>query len=83
LLQRFAKIDDRRLAADMHKYYAPLFPQVPRMTSSGFEAARSALSRKYPAAQKLQESDVVDSSFIDELESSGFIRNLYAGAARP
>ena len=53
------------------------------MTSPGVEAARKALSKKYPAAQKLQEADVVDSSFIDELESSGFIRNLYAGAASP
>jgi ABC-type nitrate/sulfonate/bicarbonate transport system substrate-binding protein len=83
LLQRFLKVDNRQLAADMHKHYAPLFPQIPRIAGAGLRPARSALAKKYPAAQKLQESDVVDSSFIDELESSGFIRNLYAGAAGP
>lgn len=37
---------------------------------------------KYPAAQKLQESDFVNSSFIDELEQSGFIQRLYSGDPR-
>jgi len=51
--------------------------------SAGVDAARKGLSKKYPAAQKLQMSDVVDSSFVDELEKSGFIQKLYSDAARP
>jgi hypothetical protein len=70
------------LAADMHKHYAPLFPQLPRIAGAGLQPARSAFAKKYPAAQKLQEADFVDSSFIDELEQSGFIQKLYAGATK-
>jgi hypothetical protein len=33
---------------------------------------------KYPTAMSLKESDIADSSFIDELEHSGFIDRLYA-----
>jgi len=47
--------------------------------SEGMQAVRDVFSKKYPAAQRLQESDISDSSFIDELERSGFIQRLYAG----
>jgi hypothetical protein len=83
LLQRFLQIDDRQLAADMYKYYAPLFPQVPRVAVAGLQSVRDAFSKKYPGAQKLQESDIADSSFVDELEKSGFVQRLYAGTAGP
>jgi hypothetical protein len=39
------------------------------------------LVEKYPAAASLKESDIADSSFMDELEQSGFIDRLY-GADR-
>jgi ABC-type nitrate/sulfonate/bicarbonate transport system substrate-binding protein len=80
LLQRFLKVDNRQLAADMHKHYTPLFPQVPRIAGAGLQPARNAFAKKYPVAQRLQEADFVDSSFIDELDNSGFIRTFYAGA---
>jgi ABC-type nitrate/sulfonate/bicarbonate transport system substrate-binding protein len=80
LLQRFLNINDRKSVEDLHKFYVPLFPSAPRPSlSEGMQDVRDAFSKKYPAAQKLQESDIADSSFIDELEKSGFIQRLYAG----
>ncbi len=83
VLQRFLKTSDRQVAADLHKFYVPLFPQAPRVNlAEGMQSLRDTFSKKYPAAQKMQESDFIDSSFIDELEQSGFIKKLYAGSAR-
>jgi hypothetical protein len=42
------------------------------------QALRDFLVAKYPAAVSLKESDIADSSLIDELERSGFIDRLYA-----
>jgi hypothetical protein len=42
------------------------------------QALREFLVVKYPTAVSLKESDIADSSFIDELERSGFIDRLYA-----
>jgi len=81
LLQRFLNLSNRKVVEDLYRFYVPLFPKAPRL--SGIQAVRDAFSTKYPAAQKLQESDICDSSFIDELEESGFIQRLYAGAAKP
>ena len=79
VLQRFLNISDRKVVEDLHKFYVPLFPQAPRVAlAGGLQSVRDTFSKKYPAAQKLQESDIVDSSFIDELEQSGFIQRLYA-----
>ncbi len=81
LLQRFLTISDAKVAEDLYKYYVPLFPQAPRvaLSAAGLQSLRNNFSRKYPAAHKLQESDFVDSTFIDELEHGGFIQRLYAG----
>jgi ABC-type nitrate/sulfonate/bicarbonate transport system substrate-binding protein len=81
VLQRFLNISDRKVVEDLHKFYIPLFPQAPRVAlgTVGMQSLRENFSKKYPAAHKLQESDFVDSSFIDELEQSGFIQHLYAG----
>jgi len=83
VLQRFLNISDRKVVEDLHKFYVPLFPQAPRFAlAEGIKDVRDTFSKKYPAAQKLQESDISDSSFIDELEQSGFIQRLYAGDPR-
>ena len=81
VLQRFLHISDRKVVEDLHTFYVPLFPQVPRVAlgAAGLQSLREHFSPKYPAAHTLQESDFVDSSFIDELEQSGFIQHLYAG----
>jgi hypothetical protein len=43
------------------------------------QTLRDLLAAKYPAAGALKESDIADSSIIDELERNGFIDRLYSG----
>jgi hypothetical protein len=79
LLQRYLNIDDRKAVEALHAFYLPVFQKVPRPTFPGMQNLREALVGKYPAAASLKESDIADSSFIDELERNGFINRLYAG----
>ena len=84
LLQRFLQVHDRALVDDQVRFYLPLFPQVPRMalSAAGMKSIRDTFFKSYPAASKLQESDFIDSSIVDELEQSGFIATLY-NTAKP
>lgn len=83
LLQGFLNMSDRKAAEDLHTFYVPLFPAAPRPSlAEGMQDVRDAFSEEYPTAQTLQESDIVDSSFIDELEQSGFIKRLCADDAK-
>jgi hypothetical protein len=78
LLQRYLKIEDRKAVEELHAFHVPVFQKVPRPAFPGMQALREFLVAKYPAAVSLKESDIADSSFIDELERSGFIDRLYA-----
>lgn len=78
LLQRYVKIEDRKVAEDLYAFHVPVFQKVPRPSFPGMQALREFLVAKYPTAMSLKESDIADSSFIDELERSGFIDRLYA-----
>jgi len=77
LLQRYLKIDDRKAVEELHAFYVPLFQKVPRPSFPGMQKMRDFLVKKYPPAASLKETDIADSSFIDELERSGFIERLY------
>jgi hypothetical protein len=78
LLQRYVKIDDRKVAEELYAFHVPVFQKVPRPSFPGMQALRDFLAAKYPAAVSLKESDIADSSFVDELEQGGFIDRLYA-----
>ena len=51
---------------------------LPAIAVGGPQAAlREFLAPKYPAAMSLKETDIADTSFIDELERTGVIDQLY------
>ncbi len=78
LLQRYLKIEDRKAAEDLYAFHVPVFQRVPRPSFPGMQALRDVLAAKYPGAATLKESDIADSSFVEELERDGFIDRLYA-----
>jgi ABC-type nitrate/sulfonate/bicarbonate transport system substrate-binding protein len=82
LLQRYMKIEDRKAAEELHAFYVPVFQRVPQPSFPEMQSLRDFLVKKYPAAVSLKESDIADSSFIDELERSGFIDQLYAAGRK-
>ena len=81
-LQRYLNIDDRKAAEDLHAFHVPLFQMVPRPSFPGMQTLRDLLAKKYPAAASLKESDIADSSFIEELERGGFMERLYASGRK-
>lgn len=83
LLQRLLAIEERAVAEDVHRYYAPLFPPAPRPELAGaMPWLHDLFAGRYPGAAALRESDIADSSFIDELERNGFVQRLYADPPR-
>ena len=83
LLQRFMNFDDRMAAQGLHAFYVPLFPASPRPDlAGGMQRLRDLFAVRYAAAANLQGSDIVDATIIDDVERSGFIERLYAGAPR-
>lgn len=82
LLQRYLNIEDRKAAEQLYAFHVPVFQKSPRPSFPGMQTLRDLLVAKYPAAASLRETDIADSSFIDEFERSGFIDRLYAGDSK-
>jgi ABC-type nitrate/sulfonate/bicarbonate transport system substrate-binding protein len=83
LLQSFLQFNDRKAVEALHDFYVPLFLAVPTPTFfSELPNLKSAFSKQYGDASKLQPRDLQDSSFVDELDQSGYIRQLYAGGTK-
>jgi ABC-type nitrate/sulfonate/bicarbonate transport system substrate-binding protein len=78
LLQRYLNLEDRKAVEALHAFHVPVFKNVPRPSFPATQALRDFLVAKYPAARSLNEDQIADSSFIDQLECSGFIDRLYA-----
>ena len=64
----------------LHAFYAPLFRAVPVPTFfTEMDGLREGLAAQYPAARTLRMEDVADASFVEELEGSGYVDELYGG----
>jgi len=68
---------DQEIIDEAYKSFAPLFPKVPYVTD---EAIRAALSvTDHAKAPSANPKDFYDNRFLQELESSGFVKELYSG----
>src|SRR6185312_11530529 len=80
LLQQFLQIAEREPMEKLHAFYAPLFRAVPTPTFfDEMQGMAEGLAGQYPAARGLGIEDVADASFVEELEGSGYIEQLYGG----
>jgi ABC-type nitrate/sulfonate/bicarbonate transport system substrate-binding protein len=79
LLQRFLQIDDRKAVEQVHAYYVPLFRASPDPTFFGeMTRLKGFVEKQYPAAATLEAKDLSDSSFVNELDRTGYIARLYS-----
>ena len=68
---------DQEIIDEAYRSFAPLFPRVPYVTD---EAIRAALGvTDHPKAASANPKDFYDNRFLTELETSGFVKELYGG----
>ena len=57
--------------------YIERLPKSPRIPEEGFTALVEAMRAYNPKIQNVAFNQVVDMSFVDEMEKDGFIASLY------
>ena len=74
---RYLATKDPEIIEEAYKAFAPLFPKVPYVTD---EATRSALSvTDHPKAASADPKMLYDNRFLQEMETTGFVKELYSG----
>ena len=78
LLQRYVKIEDRKAAEEFVRIPCAGISKGSATVISGNAGIARVSCGEIPDRHVAEGIDIADSSFIDELERSGFIDRLYA-----
>jgi len=62
---------------ETYRVFSTLFEKVPYPAPEGIESILEELRQLTPKAKNFRPQDFVDTSFVRELEQSGFIDSLY------
>src|SRR5262245_33352711 len=68
---------DQEIVEEAYRSFAPLSPKIPYVTDEAISAALSVTD--HPKAVSANPKDFYDNRFLQELESTGFVKELYAG----
>ena len=71
------KLTDPEGLERAHRAYSAVFPEAPFPTSDGVKTMLDDLAPRNPKAAAAEPKSFVDMSLVQELETSGFIKQLY------
>jgi NitT/TauT family transport system substrate-binding protein len=78
VIGKYLRTNDAENLERSYNSFRPLFPEVPHPTVDGVKTLLDDLAGKNPKAAEVNPKELVDGSFVDEMERSGFIKQLYA-----
>lgn len=77
IISKFTRITNPDSLERTHQAFARLLPETPSPSPEGVKTYIDYLAASRPEAAKANPKEFVDSSFVQEVQASGFIRQLY------
>ena len=77
LIGRYLKVNDPESLERAYNSLKTILPETPSPTPDGIKTLLDDIAAKNPKAAAANPRDFVDMSFVEEVESSGFIKQLY------
>lgn len=77
VIGKYLRTNDPENLERTYNSFSPIFPEVPYPTPEGVKTLLDDLAGKSPKAGEANPKEFVDGSFVDEMERSGFIKQLY------
>ncbi len=77
LLQRFLEFPDRRTVEEAYDFHVSRFQALPRPSPQAMQRLLDEVALERPGARALSPDELVDTSFLDDLERTGFVKKLY------
>jgi ABC-type nitrate/sulfonate/bicarbonate transport system substrate-binding protein len=79
VLAKYLKTSDRKIVEHSYRVYADVFPSVPAPSAAGMAEIVKEETAAGHLTGGIDAASMVDTSFVDALERSGFIARLYRG----
>jgi hypothetical protein len=77
VIKKMLRLDDESLAQDSWELFAKHRLAAPYPNIKGMKTSYEYVSQTRPEVWKHKPEEFVDSSFVEELDKSGFIKKLY------
>lgn len=78
VIGKYSRIGEADALEETYQHYAvKVMPRIPYPTTKGIQMVLDEMSSRNPKAKVLQPAVFIDVSQLQELEQSGFIKNLY------
>jgi len=74
---KYLRVEDDKVLEETHQLFAELFERVPYIKREGLTSLAQILAETDAKIDSVKVDSVIDDRFVRELESSGFIKNLY------
>src|ERR1051325_8054561 len=76
-IAKYMRVTDPEAVDESYQFFAPIIPAKPYPPLDGIREVLLEVGEKEPKARSLKPEDFADSSFVKELDESGFIDGLY------
>ena len=77
-LRKYGGVTDRDMLATTHDLFASRYiKKIPKINAKGVENSLSLIAENNPKAKGRKAEEFMDSSFMDELEATGFIKSVW------
>jgi NitT/TauT family transport system substrate-binding protein len=77
LMAKYLGIQDEKVLEETHQLFSELYERVPYVKREGVVSLAQILAEKDPKVEALKIDSIIEDRFVRELETSGFIKNLY------
>ena len=78
IISKFTRITNPNSLERTHQAFAKLLPETPTPSPEGVKTYLDYLSATRPEAAKVNPKEFVDLSSVQEVQASGFIRQMYS-----
>src|ERR1051325_11179254 len=78
VLAKYTRIAEPEALEETYQHYAiRVMPRVPYPTTKGIQTVLDEIATRNPKAKTLTPANFIDTMFLNELEQSGFVKQLY------
>jgi hypothetical protein len=77
LIAKYLRIGDEKVLEETHQLFSKLFEQVPYVKREGLVSLAQISAEKDPKIEAVKVDSLIADRFVRELETNGFIKNLY------
>jgi len=78
VLAKYSRTTERDMLEETYQHYAvKVMPKVPYPTMEGIQLVLTEISSRNPKARDVSPASLVDTTYLKEIENSGFLKTLY------